>query len=114
MKNEESELRRVIGYTRVERPHKKLNMLSDYVAIQEDLSRDESTRIILINKKNTTIGTVLGVGPGVEYCKVGDRVLFEEWQGGKWAFPDDDKSDGQLKCLIMREMYVECLLSTTE
>lgn len=101
---------RFVGYTRVELPFSELSLLNDYVAVGEDLSRSTDSGIVLPNRKNTNIGVVLKVGSMVEGISEGDRILFEEWQGGKWAFPDSNKEDGQLKCLIMNSEYVHCVL----
>lgn len=50
----------------------------------------------------TNIGFVVGVGPGVDFCKVGDKVLYGKYSGAwlfnkKYRVMNDDDILGKFK-----------------
>jgi co-chaperonin GroES (HSP10) len=94
---------KLAGYTRVEEQFSALRLTADYVAVEEDLERPSSAGIVVPRAGNTKTGTVLRAAPDLAEMvgiREGDRVVFAEWQGGRWAFADDSPS-GERKCLIM-------------
>jgi co-chaperonin GroES (HSP10) len=100
---------KLAGYTRVEQDFESLRLTADYVAIEEDFERASVPGLVLLPASNTVLGTVLRVGPGLTEMtgiSAGDRVLFTEWQGGKWAFADRRLPGGERKCLIMSSDYI--------
>jgi len=100
-------LGKLAGYTRVERSLEDFEPTLDYVVIAEELERLHAS-IIIPPASNTTIGLVLKAGPlavaaGVA---VNDRVMFAQWEGGRWAMLDEGAADGVVRCLIMRTEHV--------
>lgn len=117
--------------------HTRMN-LADYkptthwVVIKEELERDiklDSGGMIHVpDAKNVTIGTIMALSDEAEAegMKVGDRVIYEQWQGGRWAFTVDDPDrifytaeEGfskahyrteELECLIMSQDSVWCIM----
>ena len=77
--------------------HTRLN-LSDYtptshwVVIKEELERDidlgNGDFIHVPDQKTATIGTVMALGEEAKALgiRLGDKVIYEQWQGGRWAF----------------------------
>lgn len=97
------------GYTRVERGFDALRLSADYIAVTEELERAMDFGVVLPSRGNATVGVVDRVAPMVEEMfgvAEGDRVLFSEWQGGRWAFLDPSRSDGEKRCLIMSSEYI--------
>lgn len=95
---------KLAGYTRVEEQFSRLRLTADYVAIEEDLERKSEGGLIIPPASNTKVGTVVRIAPDLaEMTGVseGDRVVFAEWQGGKWAFADEGSPTGERRCLIM-------------
>jgi len=81
---------------------------SHWIIIEEDLvqTRDVGgVELEIPDKKYNTLGHVLSVGPqAIEAgIKVGDKVVYEQWQGGRWAFttPIPDGTYVEKECLIM-------------
>lgn len=85
-------------YTRVaEITVDQMELYGTWVAVVEDLEEHVAPNGLVSNvsKKATTVGRVLGVGVKVgEDLRVGDTIVYEEWQGGRWDL-------GGQKCLIM-------------
>lgn len=85
-------------YTRVpEVTLEALELYGTWVAVAEDLGEHvaPSGLVSNVSRKATTVGRVLAVGVKVaEDLRVGDTILYEEWQGGRWDI-------GGEKCLIM-------------
>lgn len=97
------------GYTRVEKPFKRLCLSADYVAVEEILSREPIEGIILPSLSHAQLGNVLKISPEASsYTGIneGDKILFKEWEGGRWAFVDEDSPSGELKCLIMSSEFI--------
>jgi co-chaperonin GroES (HSP10) len=86
------------------------NPTSHWMVVREHLGRESQSHIVLPDAKNTTTGTVIKVGtePARAGINAGDVVLFEEWQGGRWAFEDED--GGQARVLIMSVDNVLCVV----
>ena len=94
------------GYTNVDVRLEDVELQGHWVMLEEDLETPGlPAGLIAVPKKNTTIGTVLLVGVKVqEDIRPGDRVLFTEWQGGKWSFLRKDGS--KVNVLMMDEVYI--------
>ncbi len=78
-------------YTRVaEMTVDQMELYGTWVAVEENLkSHTRESGLVELEKKATTFGRVLGVGVNVaEDLRVGDFVLYEEWQGGRWDIGD--------------------------
>lgn len=100
---------KLAGYTRVEEPFSELVLTADYVAIEEDLERKSGSGLVIPEASNTKMGTILKLAPGLPEMTglaEGDRVVFTEWQGGKWAFADVDSPSGERKCLVMTSNHI--------
>lgn len=79
-----------------------------FLVVEEVLESDPISgkfgSIELLDKKNTVHGRVLAVGSEVQKLhniRVGDYVVYGQWQGGRWSFRDLTKDDGEQRCLIM-------------
>lgn len=100
---------KLAGYTRVEEQFSKLKLTADYVAIGEDLEVKTATNLFIPPSSNSKIGIILKIAPDVADIigvQEGDRVVFSEWQGGRWAFADSEAPDGERKCLIMTSNHL--------
>ncbi len=79
-------------YTRVaEMTVDQMELYGQWVAVEEDLDMHVAPSGLAtnVNRKATTVGRVLGVGVKVgEDLRVGDTILYEEWQGGRWDIGD--------------------------
>lgn len=84
--------------------------LSHWVVVRERLVRLNPAGIILPNVDHNMIGDVVAAGPesGV---RAGDTVVYEEWQGGRWAFKDRKVDGGVSKLLIMASDNLSCLVT---
>lgn len=99
---------------------------SHWIVIKEDLEQNTYMEgpdgmvieLSIPDKKYHTLGTVLSVGPmGADRgIRVGDKVVYEQWQGGKWAFtiPEIINESRQVyreeECLIMSCDSVWCII----
>lgn len=92
-----------MGPVRVYADIKDLEMSSHWIAVREELAREPVGGVFLPDLKNNTIGTVLKAGDlAVDYgVGPGDRVVYREWQGGRWVFGDAEAEDGLARFLIM-------------
>lgn len=77
-----------------------------WIVVKEELERNSETGIIIPDKHFATIGTIMAVGPEgkLDGIAVGDKVMYEQWQGGKWAFTIKNPNAmiyDELECLIM-------------
>lgn len=100
---------KLAGYTRVEEEFSTLRLTADYVAIGEDLEVKTGSNLIIPPMSNSKVGVILKIAPDVAEMlavKEGDRVIFSEWQGGRWAFADSGEPNGQRKCLIMTSNHL--------
>lgn len=82
-----------------------LELFGSWVIVEEEWERpDAPAGIILVKPINTTTGVVAAVGRDAdEDINVGDRILFQAWEGGRWSF----RRDGQeLRTLIMDEQFI--------
>ena len=97
------------GYTSSGVSFDKMELRGHWVIIKEVWDRPAPEGIILLRPGNTVIGEVLMVGARVEedICE-GDKVLFEEWQGGRWTFMDEDGTETQ--CLLIDEQFIRARL----
>jgi len=98
------------GYTSVGVSLDEMGLRGHWVIIKEVWDRPAPAGIILPRAGNTVIGEVLKVGEHVdEAIKVGDKVLFEAWQGGRWSFAD---AEGQeTACLLIDETFIKARLT---
>jgi len=84
-------------------------LLGHWVILKEVWDRPAPAGVILLQPKNTTIGEVLAVGARVEEAlSVGERVLFEEWMGGRWTFIGEDGTE--IPCLLIAEENIRARL----
>lgn len=77
--------------------------LKGLVLVQQDPPKEKVGGIYLPQNSRDLyedIGTVLGVGPGVDDLKVGDRVLFKR-QPGSALNPDTREGSGEWDNLLM-------------
>ena len=95
------------GYKHVDVRLEDMRFQRYWVVVEEELETlGLPEGLIAVQKKNTTVGRVLAVGAKVdEDIQVGDRILFTEWQGAKWAFLKRDGS--KVNCLIMDESHIQ-------
>lgn len=79
--------------------HTRLNLAdytptSHWVVIKEELERDiplDGGGIIHVpDQKAATIGTIKALGEEAKALglRLGDKIIYEQWQGGKWAFTE--------------------------
>ena len=100
---------KLAGYTRVEEQFSGLRLTADYVAIGEDLEVRTGTSLFIPPMSNSKVGIILKIAPDVAEMigvEEGDRVVFSEWQGGRWAFADSGEPSGERKCLIMTSNHL--------
>jgi co-chaperonin GroES (HSP10) len=113
-----SKLRNTANYVRVERPFANFHPLMDYVVVKEELAQTSRMGLILLNKDHTKVGTVLKVGDRAQAMVpdlvVGDRIVYVEYVGGRWAFPDPTQPDGVRKVLLMEWMDIEARIHECE
>lgn len=66
-----------------------LILTSPWIVLKENLER-EAEGLVLPDLKNTIHGEVLALGKDCldEGIQIGDHVVYEEWQGGRWNFED--------------------------
>lgn len=104
------DLRSYAGYTSVDVRLEDCKLQSHWIMLEEELETPGLPEgLIAVQKKSTTIGKVLLVGAKVEEdIRPGDRVLFAEWQGGRWSFLRKDGS--KVNVLLMDEMHVKARL----
>ena len=104
------DLRKYAGYTAVDVRLEECRLRGHWVMLEEELETPGLPEgLIVVARKNTTIGNVLLVGDKVgEDIRPGDRVLFAEWQGGRWSFLRKDGS--KVNCLLMDESHVQARL----
>jgi len=95
------------GYTATDVRLEDMRFQRYWVVVEEELETlGLPAGLIAVQKKNTTVGRVLAVGAKAEEdIRAGDRILFTEWQGAKWAFLKQDGS--KVNVLIMDESYVQ-------
>jgi len=95
------------GYTNVDVRLEDVKLQGHWVMLEEDLETPGlPAGLISVQRKNTTVATVLLVGAKVEEdIRPGDRVLFQEWQGGKWSFLRKDGT--KVNVLLVDESYVK-------
>lgn len=98
-----------IGYAYTDMRLEDFAPVGDWVVVREQLDRPETeSGIIVPSAKNTTRGTVVATGVASGDFAVGDEIVFEEWQGGRWAFRRDD---GEVdRCLIMSADKILCVV----
>lgn len=80
-----------VGYRHTRLQLKDFKPTSHWLVISENLGRNHQvgeTTIYVPDAKNATMGLVEAVGPEAEEVgiKVGDKVMYEAWRGGRWAF----------------------------
>jgi len=95
------------GYTAVDVRLEDCKLQGHWIMLEEELETPGVPEgLIVVPKKNTTVGTILLVGAKVEEDILpGDRVLFAEWQGGKWSFLRKDGS--KVNVLLMDEAHIQ-------
>lgn len=89
-------------YWRVPVAIDRLRMYGTWVAVKEELEEQERNGLVLPSKSVTTIGRVVAVGSSTSErygVKPGDRVIYEQWQGGRWCIGDE-------KVLIMDAEHI--------
>ena len=98
--------------TRVEREFADFHNTGAWVSVREELGRDGPAGLVIPDRKNAVFGTVLDAGPAATAAGVapGDRIIYEEWQGGRWSFRDRCAEGGELRCLIMGIESVLCIV----
>jgi co-chaperonin GroES (HSP10) len=97
------------GYTSSGVSFEEMTLRGHWVVLAEVWDRPAPEGILLLQPKNTTIGKVLAVGERVdEEIYVGDKVLFEEWQGGRWTFVDSEGNAAP--CLLIDETFIRARL----
>lgn len=96
-------------YTRIPIEFGTIELRNQWVAVEEELDERESKAgLVLPSKKQNTIGRVVAVGSCVnEDVRLGDSVVYESWQGGRWQFGDQ-------KCLIMEEDQILAVIREEE
>lgn len=97
------------GYVRVEEPFGSLRLSSDYVALEEMLERAGPDGLVLPSLGNAKMGKVLKIEPDLTEMtgvRLGDVVVFQEWEGGRWAFQQDDNPAAEVRCLIMSSDFI--------
>lgn len=99
-------LKKLSSYTWIEKEINDLELAPGYVAIIEELERKSDFGIFIPPAGNAKIGTIIKIGEQSEDVKIGDRILFEEWQGGKWNFVNPKGIDEEVKCLIMGSEFI--------
>lgn len=98
------------GYHRIPVELRTLEMYGSWLLVTEELAEKvrPSGLVTNVNKKATTVGRVLKTGSGLkEDIQEGDRIVYEEWMGGKWSIDDVD-------CLIMTEENVLMVIEREE
>jgi len=101
---------RFSGYTSSGVSLDEMSLRGHWVVLREVWDQFAPEGIVLPRRGNTTIGEVLSVGDRVdEDINVGDKILFEEWQGGRWSFQDGEGHD--VPCLLIDEMYIKARLT---
>jgi len=101
------DLRNYAGYTAVDVRLEDCDLRGHWIALEEELETPGLPEgLLVVSKKNTTIGTILLVGDKVdEDIRPGDRVLFAEWQGGRWSLLRKDGT--RVNFLLMDEDHVK-------
>lgn len=86
-----------------------------WIAVREKLEREPSAALAAVgfqflNKGNATVGEIVAVGPWAENdgLKKGDRIVYTEWQGGRWSFRGGEVDD--VRVLIMSVDDVLCIV----
>jgi co-chaperonin GroES (HSP10) len=94
------------GYSRIAARLKEIHLCGSRVAVLEDLNEKVSPNgLVALSKQTTVVGQVLAVGDKVEEdLQVGDLIVYEQWQGGRWLTEDG------YKFLIMDEEKVALVL----
>lgn len=99
-------LKKLSNYTWIEKKIEDLELAPGYVAVIEELERKSDSGIYIPPAGNAKIGKIVKLGNQREDVKVGDRIIYEEWQGGKWNFVNPERIDEEVKCLIMGSEYI--------
>ena len=94
------------GYSRIAARLEEIHLCGSRVAVQESLDETVSPNgLVGLSKQATVVGRVLALGDKVEEdLQVGDLVLYEQWQGGRWLTADG------IKLLIMDADKVALIL----
>lgn len=85
----------------------RVRMYGNWVMVKEELERRSDSGLVIPPASATTVGSVIAIGDSASErygVKVGDRVIYERWQGGRWQIGDE-------KVLIMD---VENILAVVE
>lgn len=108
------DLRLYAGYKAENIRLDQLKLRGHWIMLTEELETPGlPAGLIGVPKKNTTVGVVVLVGERVsEAIKPGDRVLFAEWQGGKWAFLAEDGT--KVNVLLMDEQHIQARLGEVQ
>jgi co-chaperonin GroES (HSP10) len=96
-------------YTRIPIEFGTIELRNQWVAVEEELDERESKAgLVLLSKKQNTIGRVVAVGCSAkEDVRPGDEVIYQSWEGGRWQFGDQ-------KCLIMEEDKILAVIREEE
>lgn len=87
-----------VGYARQPMRLTELELVGQWIVVREDAADPVSAHGLVIVRQGTlhgVIGTVLLAGPeaGLEGVGAGDKVVYEEWAGGRWALKGNDGED---------------------
>jgi len=79
--------------------------------VKEELEQTSRMGLILLNKDHAKTGTVLKIGDRARSAmpdlEIGDKIVYVEYVGGRWAFPDPTQPDGVQRVLLMEWMDIE-------
>ena len=100
------------GYSRIGVRLDEIHLCGSRVAVSESLGETVSPNgLVALSKQATVVGRVLALGDKVEDdLQVGDLILYEQWQGGRWRTADGFKlliMDADKVALVL-ERFVRC------